>query len=267
MSPLWRYSCSPASIARPRPRAAQPMWVSRIWPTFIRLGTPSGFSTRSTGVPSARNGMSSSGTTREITPLLPWRPAILSPGWSLRFTAMKTLTIFITPGGRSSPRRTFSTLSSKRRSSAFFCSSNWPCSASCACASASSPRASCHHWPRESVPSSSSSMVEPALMPFGPFTAVLPRIRSLQARVDVALEDRELVVAVAAETLDLLALDLQRALVLVDAVPVEDPDLDDRAVVARRQPERGVADVGRLLAEDGAEELFLRRHRAIRPSG
>jgi hypothetical protein len=38
----------------------------------------------------------------------------LSPGWSLRFTAMKTLTIFITPGGRSSPRRTFSTLSSKR---------------------------------------------------------------------------------------------------------------------------------------------------------
>jgi hypothetical protein len=37
-------------------------------------------------------------------------------------------------------------------------------------------KASCHHWPRLSVPSSSSSMVEPALMPFGPFTAVLPRI-------------------------------------------------------------------------------------------
>ena len=211
--------------------------------------------------------MSSSGTTLEITPLLPWRPAILSPGCSLRFTAMKTLTIFITPGGRSSPRRTFSTLSSKRRSSAFFCSSNWPCSASCAWASASSPRASCHHWPRESVPSSSSSMTEPALMPFGPFTAVLPRIRSLQARVDVALEDRELVVAVAAQPLDLLALDLQRALVLVDAVPVEDPHLDDRAVVARRQPQRGVAHVGRLLAEDGAEELLLRRHRALALGG
>ena len=54
------------------------------------------------------------GHDREITPLLPWRPAILSPGWSLRFTAMKTLTIFITPGGSSSPRCSFSTLSSNR---------------------------------------------------------------------------------------------------------------------------------------------------------
>ena len=59
--------------------AAQPRWVSRIWPTFIRLGTPSGLSRMSTGVPSARNGMSSSGRTLEITPLLPCRPAILSP--------------------------------------------------------------------------------------------------------------------------------------------------------------------------------------------
>ena len=58
-------------MAMPRPRAAQPMWVSRIWPTFIRLGTPSGLSTKSTGVPSWRNGMSASGTTLEMTPLLP----------------------------------------------------------------------------------------------------------------------------------------------------------------------------------------------------
>jgi hypothetical protein len=41
--------------------------------------------------------------------LLPWRPAILSPGCSLRFTATKTLTIFMTPGGSSSPRCSFST--------------------------------------------------------------------------------------------------------------------------------------------------------------
>ena len=33
----------------------------------------------STGVPSARNGMSSSGRILEMTPLLPCRPAILSP--------------------------------------------------------------------------------------------------------------------------------------------------------------------------------------------
>ena len=58
--------------------------------------------------------MSSSGVTRETTPLLPWRPAILSPGCNLRFTATNTLTIFITPGGSSSPRCTFSTLLSNR---------------------------------------------------------------------------------------------------------------------------------------------------------
>ncbi len=33
---------------------AQPRCVSRIWPTFMRLGTPRGLSTISTGVPSAR---------------------------------------------------------------------------------------------------------------------------------------------------------------------------------------------------------------------
>jgi hypothetical protein len=59
--------------------AAQPRCVSRIWPRFMRLGTPSGLSTMSTGVPSARKGMSSSGMIFETTPLLPWRPAILSP--------------------------------------------------------------------------------------------------------------------------------------------------------------------------------------------
>ena len=41
----------------------------------------------STGVPSGRYGMSSSGRIFEITPLLPWRPAILSPTDSLRFMA------------------------------------------------------------------------------------------------------------------------------------------------------------------------------------
>src|SRR3546814_9530545 len=54
------------------------------------------------------------GTILEITPLLPWRPAILSPGCSLRFTATNTLAIFMTPGGSSSPRCSLSTLFSKR---------------------------------------------------------------------------------------------------------------------------------------------------------
>ncbi len=41
------------------------------------------------------------------------------------------------------------------------------------------------------------------------------------------------------------------------------PDLDDRAGDARRHPQGGVAHVRGLLAEDGAQELLLRRHRAL----
>ena len=43
-----------ADTALPRCFAAHPRWVSRICPMFIREGTPSGFRTMSTGVPSAR---------------------------------------------------------------------------------------------------------------------------------------------------------------------------------------------------------------------
>src|ERR1700675_710190 len=84
----------------PRPAQAQPRCVSRIWPTFMRLGTPSGLSTMSTWVPSARNGMSSIGTILDTTPLLPWRPAILSPGWILRFTATEAFANLHHAGGR-----------------------------------------------------------------------------------------------------------------------------------------------------------------------
>ncbi len=45
-------------------------------------------STMSTIVPSSKNGMSSSRTTFATIPLLPWRPAILSPTRSLRFLAI-----------------------------------------------------------------------------------------------------------------------------------------------------------------------------------
>ena len=84
-----------------------------------------------------------------------------------------------------------------------------------------------------------------------------------QARIGVAVEDRLLVVAVLRETLDLLALDGLGALVLVDAVTVEDTDFDDGAGHARGHAQRGVADVGGLLAEDGAQKLLFRRHRAF----
>ena len=79
---------------------------------FIREGTPRGFSTMSRGVPSGRKGISSWGRTRDTTPLLPWRPAILSPGWILRRWAIYTRTTWFTPGPSSSPASRVNTLAS-----------------------------------------------------------------------------------------------------------------------------------------------------------
>ena len=207
--------------------------------------------------------MSSIGAIREITPLLPCRPAILSPGCSLRFTAQKTLTILSTPGGSSSPRCSFSTLFSKRSCSAF------------------RPSSSCRLRPWISVIRSASSIPISHQMPARhavqrlgidlaadpvPLRArgdLLPDHHLAQPPEDVALQDRALVVAVLGQTLDLGALDGDRALVLLDAAAVEDADLDDRALHARRHLQGGVADVGGLLAEDGPQQLLLGRHRRL----
>ena len=67
---------------------AMPKWSSSTCPMFIREGTPRGFSTICSGVPSGMKGISSSGRMREMTPLLPCRPAILSPTEIFRFWAM-----------------------------------------------------------------------------------------------------------------------------------------------------------------------------------
>src|SRR5207247_9868572 len=84
-----------------------------------------------------------------------------------------------------------------------------------------------------------------------------------EAAVDVTVKDRLFVVAVLGQTLDLFPLDRQRTLVLVDAVAVEHADFHDRALHARGHAERRIADVGGLFAEDGAQQLFFRRHRAF----
>src|ERR1700678_1614562 len=84
-----------------------------------------------------------------------------------------------------------------------------------------------------------------------------------QTRVDVAIQDRLLVIAVLGEAFHFLTLDRLRAFVLVYAVAVEDPDLDDRALYARVNAQRRVAHVGGLLAEDGAQKLLFWRHRAF----
>ena len=111
--------------------------------------------------------MSSIGTIFDTTPLLPCRPAILSPGWILRFTATKTFTIFMTPGGSSSPRCSFSTLSMKRLSRRLRLSSYWARSASISVISASSAVANCHHCERGLASSASSVISLPFLKPSG----------------------------------------------------------------------------------------------------
>jgi len=72
----------------PKALAASPKWTSSTWPMFIRDGIPCGLRTISSGVPSSVNGMSSCGNILEITPLLPWRPAILSPTFIFLFWAI-----------------------------------------------------------------------------------------------------------------------------------------------------------------------------------
>ncbi|MGY3111620.1 hypothetical protein ACVWW7_008247 [Bradyrhizobium sp. LM6.9] len=95
----------------------------------------------------------------------------------------------------------------------------------------------------------------------------LPSLEQLgKTVVDVAVQNRLLVVAVLGQTFDLFPLDRQRTLVLVDAVTVEHAHFDDGALHARRNAQRGVANVGSLFTEDGAQELFFRRHRAFAPS-
>ena len=76
------------AIFQPRFLATIPKWTSRIWPKFIREGTPSGFNNMSIGVPSGINGISSTGSILDTTPLFPWRPAILSPTDIFLFVAM-----------------------------------------------------------------------------------------------------------------------------------------------------------------------------------
>ena len=84
-----------------------------------------------------------------------------------------------------------------------------------------------------------------------------------QTREDVALEDREFVVAVFGQTFFFGFLDRHGALIFVDAVTVEDAHFHDRAGDARRNAQRRVTHVGRLFAEDGAQQLFFRRHRGF----
>ena len=64
-----------------------------------------------------------------------------------------------------------------------------------------------------------------------------------KTREDVALKDRQFVIAVFCQPFFFGALDGQRALVLVDAMPIEHAHFHDRARDARVTAQAGVAHV------------------------
>ncbi len=196
-----------------------------------------------------------------MTPLLPWRPAILSPGWSLRFNRDEHLDHLEHARGQLvAALQLFTTIVEL----------------------VGDPldrlvilRAHCLEVRLDLV------VGDAELPPFVAVDAVeqvavdrrallealgsrggdLAHQHLAQPRPGGAVEDVALVVRVLLQALDLLALDRHRAFVLVDAVAVEHADLDDGARHARRQAQRRVAHVRGLLAEDRAEQFLLRRHR------
>src|SRR6266481_615206 len=191
--------------------------------------------------------MSSLGTMREITPLLPWRPAILSPGCSLRFTATKTLTIFMTPGGSSSPRCNFSTLLSKRNVRPATASSICFLRPSISAIFASSRIEICFHCAGGYSASTPSVISVPDFMPRGPPTAISPSINSLSLAAQQLLLRRHRRLALGGDLADedVARLDLGT-------------DIDDPGLV--QILERLLADIRNVASDLFLAELGVARH-------
>ena len=85
----------------------------------------------------------------------------------------------------------------------------------------------------------------------------------MQAGIGIPLQDFHLVVPVLGQTLDLVPLDRQGALVFVDAMTREYPHLDHRAGHAGGQLQRGIAHIRGFFAKDRTQQFFLRRYRAF----
>ena len=233
---------------------------------FMRDGTPSGFSTMSTGEPSAMYGMSSSGRIREITPLLPWRPAILSPTESLRLMARYTFTILNTPGGSSSPLRSRAIFSSNTALITLAWSSiDAKIRSICSWARASSSWMSfqrlCGTWASTSAVIAVRGSIQVSCL-----RSSRDAVRGALAGQHLAhlvqralADDPDLVVLVLAQPVDLGLFDRARALVLLDAAPREHLRADHRARDSGRHAQRRVAHVAGLLAEDRAQQPLLGR--------
>jgi hypothetical protein len=106
-------------------------------------------------------------------------------------------------------------------------------------------------------------MTVPLAIFCGPPLADLADQQLLDAVEGVGLDDAQLVVQVQAEALELVVDDLLGALVALDAFAGEDLHVDDGAVGALVDAQRGVLHVAGLLAEDRAQQLLFRRQRGL----
>src|SRR3990172_7881913 len=211
--------------------------------------------------------MSSSGTILAMTPLLPWRPAILSPTESLRFIAMKAFTVLMTPGGSSSPLRSLAIFSSVILRS----TSTWRVGFSFDVVNLLEDQRVLFLQPHalevaggdagQDLAGELGALGEQALVGFLVVQVAQERLaleQLGQALQPLVLEDGDLVLQVLFQLGHLGGFDLLVALVLLRALAGEDLDVHHHTLDARRAVEGGVADVAGLLPEDGAQQLLLR---------
>ena len=95
----------------------------------------------------------------------------------------------------------------------------------------------------------------------GPTNCDLAEHQLLQPRGKAALKNRAFVVAVLRQPFDLGTLDRQRTFVLIDTAAGEDPHFHYCTGDSGGQPERSVAHIRSLFAEDRTQQLFFGRHR------
>ena len=208
--------------------------------------------------------MSSSGTIRATMPLLPCRPAILSPTEIFRFSAMYTFTSWMTPGGSSSGWRILSIWSSAfsstlarsraamsmagriRSLAALLATRSVLRSTSARSRSCSCGRAQLGAG-REVLLHGAGLEHQRHFLP-GEQVGELVEHDGADARLLVVLDPAHLTDPLAPVLLDDLILDA-----------AEDLDVDDHARHAGRHLERAVLHVLGLLAEDGRQQLLFRR--------
>src|SRR5262249_31036171 len=207
--------------------------------------------------------MSSSGRIRAMTPLLPWRPAILSPTDSLRFIATYTFTRFALPRQLRSlllpppdkrpdapplPPRALLEIPQIVLETRVVCRDLQP------------DHRLVGHLLQELRGQHGALLHQPlaAVLVEQVGAELLPLQHHDRPLLHLVVENADLVLQVLLHHVELFLLDRLGSIVLLDAFAGEDLHADDDSFDPRRADERRIADVSGLLAEDRAQQLFLR---------